>query len=48
MQVHNVVHMVPIDQPNSALEMARRFTQGKLREAVPEEEQLTITFYATM
>jgi vitellogenic carboxypeptidase-like protein/serine carboxypeptidase-like clade 4 len=47
MQVHNAGHMVPMDQPKAALEMLRRFTQGKLKEpVVPEEE--TSMFYAAM
>ncbi|KAM0907938.1 hypothetical protein ACQ4PT_015806 [Festuca glaucescens] len=47
LKVHNAGHMVPMDQPKAALEMLRRFTQGKLKEpVVPEEE--TSTFYAAM
>jgi carboxypeptidase C (cathepsin A) len=36
MQVHNAGHMVPMDQPKASLEMLRRFTQGKLKEPLPE------------
>jgi len=36
MQVHNAGHMVPMDQPKASLEMLRRFTQGKLKESLPE------------
>lgn len=48
LKVHNAGHMVPMDQPKAALEMLRRFTQGKLKEAVPEEESSTTSFYAAM
>jgi carboxypeptidase C (cathepsin A) len=36
MQVHNAGHMVPMDQPKASMEMLRRFTQGKLKELLPE------------
>lgn len=36
LKVHNAGHMVPMDQPKASLEMLRRFTQGKLKEALPE------------
>ena len=36
LQVHNAGHMVPMDQPKASLEMLRRFTQGKLKESLPE------------
>jgi len=36
LQVHNAGHMVPMDQPKASLEMLRRFTQGKLKELLPE------------
>jgi vitellogenic carboxypeptidase-like protein/serine carboxypeptidase-like clade 4 len=36
MQVHNAGHKVPMDQPKASLEMLRRFTQGKLKESVPD------------
>lgn len=36
LKVHNAGHMVPMDQPKASLEMLRRFTQGKLKESVPE------------
>lgn len=31
-QVHDAGHMVPMDQPKAALEMLKRWTQGKLAE----------------
>uniref|UniRef100_A0A453MUF5 Carboxypeptidase n=1 Tax=Aegilops tauschii subsp. strangulata TaxID=200361 RepID=A0A453MUF5_AEGTS len=34
LKVHNAGHMVPMDQPKAALEMLRRFTQGKLKESL--------------
>lgn len=46
LKVHNAGHMVPMDQPKASLEMLKRFTQGKLKESIPEEE--TSTFYASM
>ncbi|TVU33666.1 hypothetical protein EJB05_25498 [Eragrostis curvula] len=36
LKVHNAGHMVPMDQPKASLEMLRRFTQGKLKESLPE------------
>lgn len=45
MQVHNAGHMVPMDQPKASLEMLRKFTQGKLKESLPEEQSM---FYAVM
>jgi serine carboxypeptidase-like clade 4 len=39
-QVHDAGHMVPMDQPEAALEMLRRWTQGKLSEAPSESGQL--------
>lgn len=35
-QVHDAGHMVPMDQPKAALEMLKRWTQGKLAE-IPSE-----------
>ncbi|OAY84574.1 Serine carboxypeptidase 3, partial [Ananas comosus] len=36
LKVHDAGHMVPMDQPNAALEMLKRWTQGKLAE-IPSE-----------
>ncbi|CAL5024503.1 unnamed protein product [Urochloa decumbens] len=36
LKVHDAGHMVPMDQPKASLEMLRRFTQGKLKESLPE------------
>ncbi|XP_058082946.1 serine carboxypeptidase-like [Magnolia sinica] len=36
LKVHNAGHMVPMDQPKAALEMLKRWTQGKLSEASPQ------------
>jgi len=40
LKVHDAGHMVPMDQPEAALEMLRRWTQGKLSEAPSESGQL--------
>ncbi|CAI0410932.1 unnamed protein product [Linum tenue] len=37
LKVHNAGHMVPMDQPKAALEMLKRWTQGKLSDATAEE-----------
>lgn len=39
-QVHDAGHMVPMDQPKAALEMLKRWTQGKLSEPSAEPETL--------
>ncbi|CAN1193916.1 Serine carboxypeptidase-like (Fragment), partial [Linum perenne] len=33
LKVHNAGHMVPMDQPKAALEMLKKWTQGKLSDA---------------
>ncbi|XP_065870576.1 serine carboxypeptidase-like [Euphorbia lathyris] len=38
LKVHDAGHMVPMDQPKAALEMLKRWTQGKLSEDVDEDE----------
>ncbi|CAL1387012.1 unnamed protein product [Linum trigynum] len=37
LKVHNAGHMVPMDQPKAALEMLKRWTQGKLSDATADE-----------
>ncbi|XP_077221714.1 serine carboxypeptidase-like [Tasmannia lanceolata] len=37
LKVHDAGHMVPMDQPKAALEMLKRWTQGKLADASPEQ-----------
>ncbi|OVA06947.1 Peptidase S10 [Macleaya cordata] len=38
LKVHDAGHMVPMDQPKAALEMLKRWTQGKLAEDVGESD----------
>ncbi|XP_071709904.1 serine carboxypeptidase-like [Rutidosis leptorrhynchoides] len=40
LKVHNAGHMVPMDQPEAALEMLKRWTEGSLRETKMEPESL--------
>ncbi|XP_057953064.1 serine carboxypeptidase-like [Malania oleifera] len=40
LKVHKAGHMVPMDQPKAALEMLKRWTQGKLADAVTASENL--------
>ncbi|WCJ19282.1 Serine carboxypeptidase-like [Euphorbia peplus] len=37
LKVHDAGHMVPMDQPKAALEMLKRWTQGKLSQGTDEE-----------
>ena len=39
-QVHDAGHMVPMDQPKVALEMLKRWMQGKLAEDSPQPSDL--------
>lgn len=39
-QVHDAGHMVPMDQPKVALEMLKRWMQGKLAEDSPQPSVL--------
>lgn len=39
-QVHDAGHMVPMDQPKAALEMLKRWTQGKLSQGAAEPQKL--------
>ncbi|EEF32785.1 serine carboxypeptidase-like [Ricinus communis] len=40
LKVHDAGHMVPMDQPKAALEMLKRWTQGKLSEALTQPGKL--------
>ncbi|KAF6138258.1 hypothetical protein GIB67_019428 [Kingdonia uniflora] len=40
-QVHDVGHMVPMDQPKATLEMLKRWTKGKLVENTKTEDVVT-------
>ncbi|CAN1174315.1 Serine carboxypeptidase-like 49 [Linum perenne] len=39
LKVHNAGHMVPMDQPKAALEMLKKWTQGKLSDANESEPE---------
>lgn len=40
LKVHDAGHMVPMDQPKAALEMLKRWTQGKLSQGAAEPQKL--------